>query len=138
MTTPTAVREELTVPGSPPAVSHYTDAVRFGDLLFVSGMVALSEQGEVVGAGDVTAQARYVHELLGAVFAHVGATFADVLKVTVYLTDIADRQAVNEVRKEFFGAAKPASTLVQVSALVVPELLVEIEAVVGIPTGSAA
>lgn len=127
------VREELTVPGGPPAVSHYTDAVRFGDLLFVSGMVALTPGGEVVGEGDVTAQARYVHELLAATFAQVGASFADVLKVTVYLTDVADRQAVNEIRKEFFGAAKPASTLVQVSALVMPELLVEIEAVVGIP-----
>ncbi|AEA28237.1 RidA family protein [Pseudonocardia benzenivorans] len=128
------VREELVVPGGPPAVSHYTDAVRFGDLLHVSGMVALTPDGEVVGKGDVTAQARYVHELLGRTFGLVGASFADVLKVTVYLTDIDDRQAVNEVRKEFFGAAKPASTLVQVSALVLPELLVEIEAVVGIPS----
>lgn len=129
------VREELTVPGSPPALSHYTDAVRFGDLLYVSGMVALSPEGEVVGPGDVTAQATHVHELLGAVFAQVGASFADVLKVTVFLTDIGDRAAVNEVRKKYFGAARPASTLVQVSALVVPELLVEIEAVVGIPGG---
>ncbi|ODU04446.1 MAG: enamine deaminase RidA [Pseudonocardia sp. SCN 72-86] len=128
------VREELVVPGGAPTVSHYTDAVRFGDLLHVSGMVALSPDGEVVGRGDVTAQARYVHELLGKTFALVGASFADVLKVTVYLTDIDDRQAVNEIRKEFFGAAKPASTLVQVSALVLPELLVEIEAVVGIPS----
>lgn len=127
------VREELTIPGGPPAVSHYTDAVRFGDLLHVSGMVALSPDGQVVGKGDVAAQARHVHELLERTFAQVGATFDDVLKVTVYLTDIADRDAVNEVRKEFFGAAKPASTLVQVSALVLPELRVEIEAVVGIP-----
>lgn len=131
------VPEELTVPGCPPAISHYTDAVRFGDLLYVSGMVALSSEGEVVGEGDVTAQARHVHELLGAVFAQVRATFADVLKVTVYLTDIADRAAVNEIRKEYFGAAKLASTLVQVAALVVPELKVEVEAVVCIPTGGA-
>lgn len=128
------VREELVVPGLPPALSHYVDAVRFGDLLFVSGMVALDESGAVVGPGDVTAQARHVHELLGAVFAHAGASFADVLKVTVFLTDINDRQAVNEVRQEFFGAAKPASTLVQVAALAVPGLLVEVEAVVGIPS----
>jgi 2-iminobutanoate/2-iminopropanoate deaminase len=129
------VREELSVPGTPPALSHYTDAVRFGDLLFVSGMVALDENGEIVGPGDVAAQARRVHELLGAVFAHAGASFADVLKVTVFLLDAADRHAVNEVRKEFFGPARPASTLIQVGALVVPGLLVEIEAVVGIPAG---
>lgn len=57
--------------------------------------------------------------------------FAHVLKVTVFLTRIDDRAAVNEVRKRYFGDARPASTLVQVSALVLPELLVEIEAVVG-------
>ncbi|NMO89406.1 RidA family protein [Actinomycetospora sp. TBRC 11914] len=127
------VREELDVPGLPPAVSHYTDAVRFGDLLFVSGMVAFDEDGGVVGAGDVAAQARRVHEHLAAVFAHVGASFADVLKVTVFLRDVRDRAAVNEVRREFFGPALPASTLVEVSALVHPELLVEVEAVVGVP-----
>jgi len=86
-----------------------------------------------VGPGDVTAQARKAHELLGAVLRHAGAGFADVLKVTVFLTDVNDRQAVNEIRKEFFGPALPASTLVEVSALVLPGLLVEIEAVAGIP-----
>jgi 2-iminobutanoate/2-iminopropanoate deaminase len=74
-----------------------------------------------------------VHELLGAVLQHAGASFADVLKVTVFLLDAADRHAVNEVRKEFFGATRPASTLVQVAALAVPGLLVEVEAVAGIP-----
>lgn len=127
-------RQELALRGLPAALSHYTDAVRFGDLLFVSGMVALSADGEVVGRGDVTAQARQIHEYLGAMFEQAGSSFADVLKVTVFLTDMADRQAVNEVRKEFFGSAKPASTLIEVAALAVPELLVEIEAVVGIPT----
>src|SRR4051812_6400483 len=121
-----SVRKEIAVPGLPPALSHYTDAVRFGDLLFVSGMVALDEAGEVVGAGGVTAQARRVHELLGRVFAQVGASFADVLKVTVFLTDMGDRYAVNEVRKEFFGPTLPASTLIQVAALAVPGLLVEV------------
>jgi len=96
-------------------------------------MVALDENGEIVGPGDVVSQARCVHELLGKVFAHAGASFADVLKVTVFLLDAGDRHAVNEVRKEFFGPALPASTLIQVGALVVPELLVEIEAVVALP-----
>jgi 2-iminobutanoate/2-iminopropanoate deaminase len=67
------------------------------------------------------------------VLRHAGAGFADVLKVTVFLTDVNDRQAVNEIRKEFFGPALPASTLVEVSALVLPGLLVEIEAIAGIP-----
>jgi len=129
----TTIREELAVPGLPAPLSHYTDAVRFGDLLFVSGCVALDADGAIVGCGDVTAQARKVHELLGAVLQHAGASFADVLKVTVFLLDVADRHAVNEVRIEFFGATRPASTLVQVAALAMPGLLVEVEAVAGIP-----
>jgi 2-iminobutanoate/2-iminopropanoate deaminase len=64
----TTIREELAVPGLPAPLSHYTDAVRFGDLLFVSGCVALDADGAIVGRGDVTAQARKVHELLGALF----------------------------------------------------------------------
>ncbi|MDE0195240.1 MAG: RidA family protein, partial [bacterium] len=66
----------------------------------------------------------------------VGADMGDVLKVTVFLTDIGDRAAINPVRKEFFGDAKPASTLFEVSALAVPDMLVEIEAVAGIPEGA--
>jgi 2-iminobutanoate/2-iminopropanoate deaminase len=62
-----------------------------------------------------------------------GASPADVLKVTVYLTDIADRTRINPVRQEFFGAARPASTLVEVSRLAVPGMRVEIEVVVGLP-----
>jgi 2-iminobutanoate/2-iminopropanoate deaminase len=62
-----------------------------------------------------------------------GATMADVLKVTVFLTDINDRAAINPVRQEFFGDARPASTLIEVSKLALPEMKVEIEAVVGLP-----
>ncbi|MEA2793109.1 MAG: 2-iminobutanoate/2-iminopropanoate deaminase, partial [Bradyrhizobium sp.] len=62
-----------------------------------------------------------------------GATMADVLKVTVFLTNIDDRAAINPVRREFFGSARPASTLIEVSRLALPEMKVEIEAVVGLP-----
>jgi enamine deaminase RidA (YjgF/YER057c/UK114 family) len=62
-----------------------------------------------------------------------GATFADVLKVTVFMVNIDDRPAINPVRQEFFGDARPASTLVEVRRLVRPDLLLEIEAVVGLP-----
>jgi enamine deaminase RidA (YjgF/YER057c/UK114 family) len=70
---------------------------------------------------------------LAAVLDAAGATFADVVKVTVYLTDIADRARINPVRQEIFGDTRPASTLVEVSALVVPGAKVEIEAVALIP-----
>jgi reactive intermediate/imine deaminase len=126
-------RVEMRVPGLPTPLSHYTDAVRFGDLLFVSGVAPLDENDRLVGEGDVVAQARQVHVNLAKALEHAGAGFADVLKVTVYLTDVDDRQKVNDVRREYFGSAYPASTLVEVSALAVPGMLVEIEAVAGIP-----
>jgi 2-iminobutanoate/2-iminopropanoate deaminase len=75
-----------------------------------------------------------VHEYLGAALEAAGTDFAHVLKVTVFLTDAADRAVVNDVRKEFFGTARPASTLIEVSALVLDGLKVEIEAIAGIPS----
>ncbi|HEY0484945.1 MAG TPA: RidA family protein [Mycobacteriales bacterium] len=125
-------REEVRVPGLPEPISHYTDAVRFGDVLYVSGCAPLDAEGTLVGDGDVTAQTRKVLENLGAALAYAGAGFADVLKVTVYMTDIARRGEANVVRQEFFGDALPASTLVEVSALAIPGMLIEIEAVAGL------
>lgn len=126
-------RDEMRVPGLAEPLSHYTDAVRFGNLLFVSGAAPVDEDGRLVGDGDVVAQARQVHLNLEKILAHARASFGDVLKVTVFLTHVDDRAKVNEVRREFFGSAYPASTLVEVSALAVPGMLVEIEAVVGLP-----
>ena len=126
-------REEIRVPELAEPISHYTDAVRAGDLLFVSGVVPVDGEGALVGGDDVVAQARQVFANLGAVLAAAGATFADVVKVTVYLTDIADRARINPVRQEVFGEARPASTLVEVSALAVPGAKLEIEAVALVP-----
>jgi reactive intermediate/imine deaminase len=126
-------REEIRVPELAEPISHYTDAVRAGDLLFVSGFVPVDGEGRLVGGDDVVAQARQVLANLGAVLSSAGATFADVVKVTVYLTDIADRVRINPVRQEVFGDARPASTLVEVSALAVPGAKLEIEAVALIP-----
>ncbi len=131
-----ATRQEIRVEGASEPISHYTDAVRFGDLLFVSGIAPFDSTGEVVGEGDVVAQTRQVLQNLLDALRTVGADMSDVLKVTVFLTDIGDRAAINPVRKEFFGDAKPASTLFEVSALAVPDMLVEIEAVAGIPKGA--
>ena len=126
-------REEIRVPALAEPISHYTDAVRAAELLFVSGVVPVDGDGRLVGGDDVVAQARQVLANLGAVLAAAGATFADVVKVTVFLTDIADRAGINPVRQEVFGEARPASTLVEVSALAVPGAKLEIEAVALVP-----
>jgi 2-iminobutanoate/2-iminopropanoate deaminase len=123
-------REEIRVPGLAEPISHYTDAVRVeGPLLFVSGVVPVDERGRLVGGDDVVAQAWQVFANMRVVLAAAGATFADVVKVSVFLTDVDDRPRVNAVRQEVFGDARPASTLVEVSRLAVPGARIEVEAV---------
>lgn len=122
-------REEFRVPGQAEPISHYTDAVRAGSLLFVSGVVPVDGEGRLVGAGDVAEQARQVFRNIGSVLAAAGATFADIVKVTVFLTEIDDRTLINPVRQEVFGPVRPASSLVEVSALAVPGAKVEIECI---------
>jgi 2-iminobutanoate/2-iminopropanoate deaminase len=121
-------RSELRVAGLAEPISHYTDGVRAGDLLFVSGCVPVDGDGNLV-PGDIVAQTRQVFANIGTVLAAAGASFADVVKVTVFLLDVDDREAVNGVRQEVFGAARPASTLVEVSRLAVPGARIEVEAV---------
>jgi 2-iminobutanoate/2-iminopropanoate deaminase len=127
-------REEIDAPGQAAPISHYAHAVRAeGPFLFVSGVVPVDEGGGLVGGGDVVEQARAVFRNLGAVLAAGGASFADVVKVSVFLTDVDDRPLINPVRQEVFGAARPASTLVEVSRLAVPGAKIEVEAVAVLP-----
>ena len=114
-------------------ISHFTDAVRAGDLLFVSGIVAVDAEGRLVGGEDVVAQTRQVFENMRVVLAAAGCGFEDVVKVTVFLTDIDDRPRINPVRQEVFGATRPASTLVEVPRLAVEGAKVEIECVALVP-----
>ena len=125
-------REEFRVDGLNEPISHYTDAVRFGDLLFISGIAPVDENTNLVGGDDVGAQTRRLFENMDRILKAAGASFGDILKVVVYLTDVNDREAVNAVRQEFFGDARPASTLIGVAQLVVPGMKVEIDAVAGL------
>jgi 2-iminobutanoate/2-iminopropanoate deaminase len=122
-------REEFRVVGMPEPISHYTDAVRAGELLFVSGIVPIDEGGRLVGGHDVVAQARAVFDSMRVVLSAAGASPGDVVKVTVFLTDVDDRALVNPVRQAFFGDARPASTLVEISRLAIPGAKIEVEAV---------
>ena len=122
-------REEIDVPGQAAPISHYAHAVRAeGPLLFVSGVVPVDEQGRLSG-DDVVEQTRVVFRNLGEVLAAAGASFADVIKVTVFLTDVDDRPLINPVRRDAFGATRPASTLVEVSRLAIPGARIEVEAI---------
>jgi 2-iminobutanoate/2-iminopropanoate deaminase len=132
----TATRKEFSIPGLNPPISHYCDAVAFGNLLFISGIGPLDSNLKVIGGDDVAAQAEAVFSAMGKVLKAAGASFADVLKVTVYLTNVDDRTKINPVRQRYFGAARPASTLIEVSRLAIPGMKVEVEAVVGLPSAS--
>lgn len=130
-----AVREEFQAEGVNAPLSHYTDAVRYGDLVYISGCGPVDEHLNLVGGDDPAAQTRQVLLNMQKILDSVGAGFEDILKVTVYLTDIADLKAINPVRQEFFGSARPASTLIEISRLAVDRMRVEIDAVAGLPKG---
>lgn len=126
-------RVEFRVAGQAEPISHFTDAVAAGGLLFVSGIVPVDENRELVGGDDVVAQARKVFENMADVLSAAGCSFADVVKVTLFLTDVADRPLINPVRQQVFGEARPASTLVEVSALVIPGARIEVDCVAVLP-----
>jgi reactive intermediate/imine deaminase len=115
----------------------YSQAVRVktGDAVWihVSGQIAIDLEGNLVGPGDVRAQTRQVFENLKAILAANGATFADVVKIGTYLTTLEDLAGMREVRSAYLTAEPPASTAVQVVALVVPDALIEIDLVAVVP-----
>jgi len=108
-------------------------AVRAGGFLYVSGIVAVDEEGRLVGGDDVVAQTRKVFATIGEILAAGGCGIEDVVKVTIFLTDVDDRPRINPVRQEVFGRTRPASTLVEVPRLAVPGAKVEVECVALIP-----
>ena len=122
-------REEFRVSGLAEPISHYTDAVRAGNLIFVSGVVPVDDDGSLVGGDDVTAQARQVFANLDACLKAAGATFADVVKLTFFVTDIAYLPAIRAARDVYVDTSNPpAGTAVQVVALFSPDALLEVEA----------
>jgi 2-iminobutanoate/2-iminopropanoate deaminase len=114
--------------GAPRAIGPYSQAVRVGELLFCSGQIPLVPDTGVLVEGDAAVQTRRVMDNLGAVLAAAGAGWDDVVKTTIYLTDLRNFEAVNAVYAEYVRAVTPARATVQVAAL--PKgAAVEIEAV---------
>jgi len=107
----------------------FSQGVKVGNLVFVSGQIAKNANDEVVGKGDIRAQTRQCIENLKAVLEAGGATLGNVVKVTVFVTDMEHLKAVHEVRAEYFKEKYPASTLVEVSRLTDQDCMIEIEAI---------
>ena len=106
-----------------------SQAMRVGDLVFVSGQAAIDEDGGLVGVGDFDAQAELVFRNLARVLEAAGSSLADVAKVTIYLTDMANFPKIVELRGKWFTEPYPADTIVEVASLALPELEIEIEAI---------
>ncbi len=120
---------QISTDPDPYAAFNIAQAYRVGELIFVSGQAALDLEGNLVGIGDFEVQARQAFENLRAVLQAGGSDLDKIIKVTIFIKDMANFPKFVELRERYFSEPWPADTIVEVSALALPELEIEIEAV---------
>jgi len=115
----------------PPGGGNYSQAFEAsgGRTIYIAGMTSRDKDGNVVGEGDIRVQTQQVLENMKAVLAAAGGSLADVVKLTVFMTDLSQAGPVREIRQQYFNRPYPASTLVEISRLADPRFLIEIEAI---------
>ncbi len=118
---------------TPPGYTHVVEVAR-GKTVYIAGQVALDSAGNLVGKGDLAAQAHQVFKNLKSALESVGATFSNVVKLTYFAVDMSQLQTIRDIRKEYLDMKNPpASTAVEVSRLAREEFLLEIEAIAVLP-----
>jgi 2-iminobutanoate/2-iminopropanoate deaminase len=122
-------KQPVAVPSLPQPIGPFSYATRSNGMLYVSGALGVDENWKVVAPNDVTAQSKKALETVKAILDAAKVPLADIVKVTVYLTNAADYKAFNEVRRAFFPPPYPASTVVVVKELVLKDAVVEIEVI---------
>lgn len=105
----------------------YSRAVRVGKAVEVAGTTAVDETGQVIGANDPYEQTRFILEKIGKALASAGASMADVVRTRMFVTDISRWEEIARAHREVFAEIKPAATMVEISRLIGPELIIEIE-----------
>ena len=120
-------RQNISSGGPWEAVVGYSRAVRIGGTVAVSGTTSANPDGTIDGVGDPYEQARRCFEIIERALAEAGAALSDVIRTRMYVIDISHWEEVSRAHAEFFAEVRPAATMVQVSALMTPEILVEIE-----------
>ena len=109
-------------------IVSYSRAVRIGNVVEVAGTTAVDERGEVVGANDPAEQTKFIFSKIEKALIEAGATLKDVVRTRMFVTDITQWEAIGRVHGETFREIKPVATMVEVRALIDPDLLIEIEA----------
>ena len=120
-------RQNISSGGPWEAVVGYSRAVRIGNTVAVSGTTSANPDGTIHGVGDPYEQARRSFEIIERALAEAGAALSDVIRTRMYVIDISHWREISRAHAEFFAEVRPAATMVQVSALMTPEILVEIE-----------
>ncbi len=129
------MKKEIRSPKLATPSGHFAQAVEIeakGRLVFISGMVAKGADGKVVGVGDIEAQTRQVCENLKAAVEAAGGTMEDICRVDVYVRNMEHFERIHKVRREYFKAPPPASTMVEVTKMTSPDYLIEISAIAAI------